>query len=283
MENKRIDTIESALEDIGQGKLVIVIDDEERENEGDFIAAADKVTTEMINFITKEARGLLCVAVTMDRAKELQLEPMVQRNTSQHETNFTVSVDAIAEGVTTGISVYDRAMTIKMLGDETSHADSFSRPGHIFPLRAMDGGVLRRVGHTEAAVDLARLAGCSPVGLLCEILHEDGSMARLADLMTIKEKFGLKLITIKDLVAFQMRRSKLVQRAVESNIPTAYGEFRLMAYESFTDQQNHMAFVKGMFQPMNRCSFGCIRSVPQATPLLRSAATAATSSPLRSE
>jgi len=245
MENKRFDTIESALEDIRLGKLVIVIDDEDREDEGDFIAAADKVTTEMVNFITREARGLLCVAVTMERAKELQLDPMVQRNTSQHETNFTVSVDAIAEGVTTGISAYDRAMTIKMLGDEATHADSFSRPGHIFPLRAMDGGVLRRVGHTEAAVDLARLAGCSPVGLLCEILHEDGSMARLPDLMTIKEKFGLKLITIKDLVAYQMQRSKLVQRAVESKLPTAYGEFRLMAYESFTDSQNHMAFVKG--------------------------------------
>jgi len=245
MDNKRFDTIESALEDIRQGKLVIVIDDEDRENEGDFIAAADKVTTEMINFITKEARGLLCVAITMERAKELQLDPMVQRNTSQHETNFTVSVDAIAEGVTTGISAYDRAMTIKMLGDPASHADSFSRPGHIFPLRAMDGGVLRRVGHTEAAVDLVRLAGCSPVGLLCEILHDDGSMARLAELLKFKEKFGLKLITIKDLVAYQMQRNKLVQRAVEANIPTAYGEFRLMAYESFTDNHNHMAFVKG--------------------------------------
>ena len=245
MDKKYFDSIESALEDIRAGKLVIVIDDEDREDEGDFIAAAEMVSTEMVNFITKEARGLLCVAVTMARAKELQLDPMVQRNTSQHETNFTVSVDAIAEGVTTGISVYDRTMTIKMLGDPQTKADDFSRPGHIFPLRAMDGGVLRRVGHTEAAVDLARLAGFTPVGLLCEILHDDGSMARLPELIKLKEKFGLKLITIKSLVAYQMQRNKLVHRAVESRLPTVYGEFRLIAYESFTDQQNHIAFVKG--------------------------------------
>ncbi len=241
----KFDTIEEALEDIRQGRMVIVVDDEDREDEGDFIAAADRVTTEMVNFITREARGLLCVAVTMDRARELQLDPMVQRNTSQHETNFTVSVDAIAEGVTTGISVYDRTMAIKMLADPSFRADDFSRPGHIFPLRAMDGGVLRRVGHTEAAVDLARLAGCNPAGLLCEILHEDGSMARLPELMKIRDKFALKLITIKDLVAYQMQRQKLVHRAVESRLPTAHGEFRLIAYESFTDNQNHMAFVKG--------------------------------------
>ncbi|HWR01374.1 MAG TPA: bifunctional 3,4-dihydroxy-2-butanone-4-phosphate synthase/GTP cyclohydrolase II [Chlorobaculum sp.] len=241
----RIDSIESAIEDIRNGKLVIVIDDEDREDEGDFIAAADHVTAEMVNFITKEARGLLCVAVTMQRARELQLEPMVQRNTSQHETNFTVSIDAIAEGMTTGISAYDRYMTLKMIADPGCTADDFSRPGHIFPLRAMDGGVLRRVGHTEAAVDLARLAGCRPVGLLCEILHDDGSMARLPELLKLKEKLGLKLITIKDLVAYRMQQSKLVQRAVESKLPTAHGEFRLIAYESFIDQQNHMAFVKG--------------------------------------
>ncbi|MEI6847606.1 MAG: bifunctional 3,4-dihydroxy-2-butanone-4-phosphate synthase/GTP cyclohydrolase II [Chlorobiaceae bacterium] len=245
MDKKNFDTIEAALNDIKQGKLVIVIDDEDREDEGDFIAAADMVTTEMVNFITKEARGLLCVAVTMALAKKLQLDPMVQKNTSHHETNFTVSIDAIAEGVTTGISAYDRATTIKMLGNPSSTADDFSRPGHIFPLRAMDGGVLRRVGHTEAAVDLARLAGCNPVGLLCEILHEDGSMARLPDLIKLKEKFDLKLITIKELVTYQMQRNKLVNRAVESKLPTAFGEFRLIAYESFTDQQNHMAFVKG--------------------------------------
>lgn len=247
MEEARIDSIESAIEDIKAGKLVIVIDDEDREDEGDFIAAAEKVTPEMVNFITKEARGLLCVAVTMERSKELQLDPMVQRNTSQHETNFTVSVDALAEGVTTGISAYDRYITIKMLGDPASHADDFSRPGHIFPLRAMEGGVLRRVGHTEAAVDLAELAGCSPTGLLCEILHDDGSMARLPDLLKIKEKFGLKLITIKDLVAYQMKRKKLVSRSVETRLPTRYGEFRLIAYETCCDdhQQNHLAFVKG--------------------------------------
>ncbi|PWW81023.1 MULTISPECIES: bifunctional 3,4-dihydroxy-2-butanone-4-phosphate synthase/GTP cyclohydrolase II [Prosthecochloris] len=247
MEQSKIDSIESAIEDIKAGKLVIVIDDEDREDEGDFIAAAEKVTPEMVNFITKEARGLLCVAVTMERSKELQLDPMVQRNTSQHETNFTVSVDALAEGVTTGISAYDRYMTIKMLGDPDTHADDFSRPGHIFPLRAMDGGVLRRVGHTEAAVDLAELAGCSPTGLLCEILHDDGSMARLPELLKIKEKFGLKLITIKDLVAYQMKRKKLVSRLVETKLPTMHGEFKLIAYGTCCDdkQQNNLAFVKG--------------------------------------
>lgn len=245
MQNRIFDSIDEALDDIRDGRLVMVIDDEDREDEGDFIGAADKVTTEMVNFITREARGLLCVAVTMDRAKALQLDPMVQKNTSQHETNFTVSVDAIAEGVTTGISVFDRTTTIRMLADPACTADDFSRPGHIFPLRAMNGGVLRRVGHTEAAVDLARLAGCNPVGLLCEILNEDGSMARLPELVRLKEKYGMKLITIKELVAYQMKRNKLVHRAVESKLPTSWGEFRIIAYESFTDQQNHLALVKG--------------------------------------
>lgn len=245
MSNKQFDSIESALEDIRNGKLIIVVDDEDREDEGDFIAAAEHVTSEMVNFITKEARGLLCVAIPMERARELQLEPMVQRNTSQHETNFTVSIDAIAEGVTTGISAYDRYMTLKMIADPACTADDFSRPGHIFPLRAMDGGVLRRVGHTEAAVDLCVLAGCKPAGLLCEILHDDGSMARLPELLRLKEKLGMKLVTIKDLVAYRMQQSKLVHRAVESRLPTAHGEFDLIAYESFADNQNHMAFVKG--------------------------------------
>lgn len=245
MNKTSFDSIPSAIEDIRNGKLVIVVDDEDREDEGDFIAAAEHATPEMVNFITKEARGLLCVSVTMQRARELQLEPMVQRNTSQHETNFTVSIDAIAEGVTTGISAFDRYMTLKMIADPSCSADDFSRPGHIFPLRAMDGGVLRRVGHTEAAVDLAMLAGCQPVGLLCEILHDDGSMARLPELLKLKEKLGMKLITIKDLVAYRMQQNKLVHRAVESRLPTAYGDFRLIAYESFVDQQNHMAFVKG--------------------------------------
>jgi 3,4-dihydroxy 2-butanone 4-phosphate synthase / GTP cyclohydrolase II len=244
MSDKKFDSIASALDDIRNGKLIIVVDDEDREDEGDLIAAAEHATSEMVNFITREARGLLCVAVTMQRARELQLEPMVQRNTSQHETNFTVSIDAIAEGVTTGISAFDRYMTLKMIADPSCTADDFSRPGHIFPLRAMDGGVLRRVGHTEAAVDLCRLAGCQPVGLLCEILHDDGSMARLPELLKLKEKLGMKLITIKDLVAYRMQQNKLVQRAVESKLPTAHGEFKLIAYESFIDNQNHIAFVK---------------------------------------
>ncbi len=239
------DTIESALEDIRNGKLVIVVDDEDRENEGDFITAAENVTPEMVNFITKEARGLLCVAVTASRALELQLDPMTQTNTSAHETNFTISVDARLAGVTTGISAFDRAITIRHLADPLAKPSDFARPGHVFPLRAMEGGVLRRVGHTEATVDLARLAGFRPVGVLCEILHDDGSMARVPDLLKLRHKFGMKLITIKDLVAYRMMREKLVRRAVEVNLPTHLGDFKLIAYETLIDDKNHLALVKG--------------------------------------
>ncbi len=239
------DTIESALEDIRNGKLVIVVDDEDRENEGDFITAAENVTPEMVNFITKEARGLLCVAVTASRALELQLDPMTQTNTSAHETNFTISVDARLAGVTTGISAFDRAITIRHLADPLAKPSDFARPGHVFPLRAMEGGVLRRVGHTEATVDLARLAGFRPVGVLCEILHDDGSMARVPDLLKLRDKFGMKLITIKDLVAYRMMREKLVRRAVEVNLPTHLGDFKLIAYETLIDDKNHLALVKG--------------------------------------
>ncbi|KER09416.1 MAG: 3,4-dihydroxy-2-butanone 4-phosphate synthase [[Candidatus Thermochlorobacteriaceae] bacterium GBChlB] len=238
-------TIESALEDIRNGKLVIVVDDEDRENEGDFITAAENVTPEMVNFITKEARGLLCVAVTASRALELQLDPMTQTNTSAHETNFTISVDARLAGVTTGISAFDRAITIRHLADPLAKPSDFARPGHVFPLRAMEGGVLRRVGHTEATVDLARLAGFRPVGVLCEILHDDGSMARVPDLLKLRDKFGMKLITIKDLVAYRMMREKLVRRAVEVNLPTHLGDFKLIAYETLIDDKNHLALVKG--------------------------------------
>ncbi|MCS7013021.1 MAG: bifunctional 3,4-dihydroxy-2-butanone-4-phosphate synthase/GTP cyclohydrolase II [Chloroherpetonaceae bacterium] len=239
------DTIEDALEDIRRGKLVIVVDDEDRENEGDFITAAENVTPEMVNFITKEARGLLCVAITTARAQELQLEPMVRHNTSTHETNFTVSVDAKLAGVTTGISAFDRATTIRHLADPSARPNDFARPGHIFPLRAMDGGVLRRVGHTEAAVDLARLAGFRPVGILCEILKDDGTMARVPDLVKLRDRLGLKLITIKDLVAYRMQKEKLVRRAVEVRLPTHLGEFKLIAYETLIDDKNHLALVKG--------------------------------------
>ncbi len=245
MSETQFDTIESAIADIRNGKLVIVVDDEDRENEGDFITAAENVTPEMVNFIIKEARGLLCVAVTVARAQELQLEPMTRINTSMHETNFTVSVDAQLAGVTTGISASDRAITIRHLADPLARPSDFARPGHIFPLRAMDGGVLRRVGHTEAAVDLARLAGFRPVGVLCEILKDDGSMARVPDLMKIRNKFGFKLITIKDLVAYRMQKEKLVRRAVEVRLPTHFGEFKLIAYETLIDDKTHLALVKG--------------------------------------
>ncbi len=245
MADAAFDTIESALEDIRNGKLVIVVDDEDRENEGDFITAAENVTPEMVNFITKEARGLLCVAISASRAIELQLDPMTQTNTSAHETNFTISVDARLAGVTTGISAFDRAITIRHLADPLAKPSDFARPGHVFPLRAMEGGVLRRVGHTEATVDLARLAGFRPVGVLCEILHDDGSMARVPDLMKLRDKFGMKLITIKDLVAYRMMREKLVRRAVEVNLPTHLGNFKLIAYETLIDDKNHLALVKG--------------------------------------
>ncbi|MFN3426480.1 MAG: bifunctional 3,4-dihydroxy-2-butanone-4-phosphate synthase/GTP cyclohydrolase II [Candidatus Thermochlorobacter sp.] len=245
MSASQFDTIESALADIRNGKLVIVVDDEDRENEGDFITAAENVTPEMVNFITKEARGLLCVAITSSRAQELQLDPMTRINTSVHETNFTVSVDAQIAGVTTGISAYDRAITIRHLADPLARPSDFARPGHVFPLRAMDGGVLRRVGHTEAAVDLARLAGFRPVGILCEILKDDGTMARVPDLLQLRDKLGLKLITIKDLVAYRMQKEKLVRRAVEVRLPTHFGEFKLIAYETLIDDKNHLALVKG--------------------------------------
>lgn len=237
--------MESAIEDIRNGKLIIVVDDEDRENEGDFLTAAENVTPDMVNFITKEGRGLICVPMTQERVEQLELDMMVSQNTSLHETAFTISVDSRLPGTTTGISAFDRAITIQQLADNRTKPSDLARPGHIFPLRAMNGGVLRRVGHTEAAVDLARLAGFKPVGVICEILSEDGSMARLPDLIKLKEKFGLKLITIKDLVAYRMQKEKLVKRAVEVRLPTHFGEFKLIAYETLIDDKNHLALVKG--------------------------------------
>jgi len=239
------DSIESAIEDIKNGKLVIVVDDEDRENEGDFLTAAQNVTPDMVNFMTKVGRGLICVPMTRERAQHLELDMMVSQNTSLHETAFTISVDSRLPGTSTGISAFDRAVTIQQLADDRTKPSDLARPGHIFPLRAMDGGVLRRVGHTEAAVDLARLAGFKPVGVICEILAEDGSMARLPELIKIKEKYGLKLITIKDLVAYRMQKEKLVRRAVEVRLPTHFGEFKLIAYETLIDDKNHLALVKG--------------------------------------
>ena len=241
----KLNTIEEAIEDIKQGKIVIVVDDEDRENEGDFIAAAEKVTPEMINFMTQHGRGLLCTPLLEKRCKELGLDMMVENNTVLHHTQFTVSIDLKGEGCTTGISVFDRAKTIKALVKPQTKPEDFGRPGHIFPLRAKEGGVLRRTGHTEAAVDLARLAGLEPAGILIEILNEDGSMARLPQLVKVAEKHNLKIISIEDLVAYRMRHDSLIVKKEDFSIDTDFGQFRLRAYEQTTNGQIHLAFTKG--------------------------------------
>ncbi|MCY3681197.1 MAG: bifunctional 3,4-dihydroxy-2-butanone-4-phosphate synthase/GTP cyclohydrolase II [Gemmatimonadetes bacterium] len=240
----KIATIEEALEDIRAGKIVIVVDDEDRENEGDFIMAAEKVTSEAINFMARHGRGLICLPATPDRLKELDLDMMVNTNTALHGTPFTVSIDALY-GVTTGISAQDRAETIRQFVDPKSQPENFGRPGHIFPLRAMPGGVLRRAGHTEAAVDLARLAGLYPAGVLCEILNEDGTMARLPQLLEIADQFGLKVTTIHDLIAYRRRSEKLVRCIEQVDMPTRFGVFQLHLYESDVDEREHVALVKG--------------------------------------
>ncbi len=241
------DTIEDAISDIRAGKLVIVIDDEDRENEGDFIGAAEKITPEWVNFMTKYGRGLICVALTPERTIELDLDLMTPTNTALHETAFTVSVD-YRHGTTTGISAADRAATIRALADPTARPSDFARPGHVFPLRARPGGVLRRAGHTEAAVDLARLAGLYPAGVLVEILNDDGTMARVPELVALARQFGLRLITIKDLIAYRMRTERLINRLVEVDLPTKYGNFRLIAYEERYTGDVHLALVKGSWQ-----------------------------------
>ena len=241
----KLNTIEEAIEDIKQGKIIIVVDDEDRENEGDFIAAAEKVTPEMINFMTQHGRGLLCAPLLEKRCKELGLDMMVENNTVLHHTQFTVSIDLKGEGCTTGISVFDRAKTIKALVKPQTKPEDFGRPGHIFPLRAKEGGVLRRTGHTEAAVDLARLAGLEPAGILIEILNEDGSMARLPQLVKVAQKHNLKIISIEDLVAYRMRHDSLIVKKEDFSIDTDYGQFRLRAYEQTTNGQIHLAFTKG--------------------------------------
>ena len=241
----KLNTIEEAIEDIKQGKIIIVVDDENRENEGDFIAAAEKVTPEMINFMTQHGRGLLCAPLLEKRCKELGLDMMVENNTVLHHTQFTVSIDLKGEGCTTGISVFDRAKTIKALVKPETKPEDFGRPGHIFPLKAKEGGVLRRTGHTEAAVDLARLAGLEPAGILIEILNEDGSMARLPQLIRVAEKHNLKIISIEDLVAYRMRHDSLIVKKEDFSIDTDFGQFRLRAYEQTTNGQIHLAFTKG--------------------------------------
>ena len=248
MSEFKLNTIEEALADLKAGKVIIVVDDEDRENEGDFITAAANATPEVVNFMATHGRGLICAAVTEQRAKELQLDMMVSANTSSHETAFTVSVDLLGFGCTTGISASDRSKTIKALINPTIKPSDFGRPGHIFPLKAKEGGVLRRTGHTEATIDLARLAGFEPCGALVEIMNEDGTMARLSQLVNIAKRFDLKLITIKDLISYRLAKESIVERVVEVNMPTNWGNFDLVAYKVTTNNQEHLALIKGTWQ-----------------------------------
>ncbi len=244
-EEIRLDTIDDAIEAIKLGQIVIVVDDEDRENEGDFICAAELVTPEIINFMATYGRGLICAAIPEERCDELELEPMVERNTSAHSTAFTVSVDLIGRGCTTGISAYDRAMTIKALVDTQTKPEDLARPGHVFPLRARSKGVLRRAGHTEAAVDLSILAGLKPGGVLVEIMNDDGSMARLPELMGIAKKFNLKIISIKDLIAFRLERESLIIKGEKVHLPTTYGDFYLIPFIQKSNGIEHVAIIKG--------------------------------------
>lgn len=244
-----LNTIEEAIEDIKAGKVIIVVDDEDRENEGDFIAAASKSTPEVINFMITHGRGLVCVPLTEQRCQELELTPMVGQNTAVYETNFTVSVDLQGYGCTTGISASDRSKTIQALINPAIKPEELGRPGHIFPLIAKDGGVLRRTGHTEAAVDLARLAGLEPAGVLVEILKEDGEMARLPDLIEVAKKFDLKIISIEDLIEYRLTKDSLINKEVSVKLPTEWGEFNLVAYKQKNTGEQHLALVKGSWEP----------------------------------
>ncbi|NIJ45492.1 3,4-dihydroxy 2-butanone 4-phosphate synthase/GTP cyclohydrolase II [Wenyingzhuangia heitensis] len=244
----KLDTIQAAIEDIRNGKMVIVVDDEDRENEGDFIAAAEKVTPEMINFMAQHGRGLICAPLIEERCEQLGLNMMVNNNTVLHNTQFTVSVDLIGNGCTTGISAHDRSKTIFALTQQATKPQDLGRPGHIFPLKAKEGGVLRRTGHTEASVDLARLAGLKPAGILVEILNEDGSMARLPQLKEVADKFDLKLISIEDLVSYRMQHDSLIDKIEDFDIDTRFGKFRLRAYNQTTNNQIHLVLTKGSWK-----------------------------------
>jgi 3,4-dihydroxy 2-butanone 4-phosphate synthase/GTP cyclohydrolase II len=241
----KLNTIEEAINDIRNGKIIIVVDDENRENEGDFLAAAEKVTPEMVNFMATHGRGLICTPLTEKRCKELELGMMVYNNTDPMETAFTVSVDLRGKGVTTGISAADRALTIRALIDTETKPFDLARPGHIFPLRAKEGGVLRRTGHTEAAIDFARLAGLKPAGVIVEIMNEDGTMARLPQLLKVAKKFDIKIVSIEDLVAYRMEHDSLIEKKEDFEIETRFGKFRLRAYEQTTNNQLHIALTKG--------------------------------------
>ena len=239
-----LNTVEEAIKDIRAGKIVIVVDDEDRENEGDFLAAADKVTPEMINFMATHGRGLICAPLIEDRCEELELDLMVGKNTDEYETPFTISVDLLGNGCTTGISASDRSKTIKALANPNTKPNELGKPGHIFPLKAKKGGVLRRAGHTEAATDLASLAGLYPAGVIVEIMNEDGSMARLPELFEIAKKHNLKIITIKDLIAFRIKNESLIEKLIDVNLPTEVGNFKLHAFKEKTNDQTHLALVK---------------------------------------
>ncbi len=245
MEEIKLNTIDEAIEDIRNGKMVIVVDDEDRENEGDFVAAAETVTTEMINFMAREGRGLICVPLIEERCEELDLELMVGKNTAAYETPFTVSVDLIGYGTSTGISAYDRAMTVKALADPKTKPEELGKPGHIFPLKAKTQGVLRRAGHTEAAVDLARLAGFRPAGCIVEIMNEDGTMARLPDLMEVAKKFDMKVVSIADLIEYRLQKESLIERQISVQLPTHVGDFDLVAFRQKANGRDHLALVKG--------------------------------------
>ncbi|WP_299053593.1 3,4-dihydroxy-2-butanone-4-phosphate synthase [uncultured Polaribacter sp.] len=243
--NSQLNSISEAIEDIKNGKVIIVVDDENRENEGDFLAAAEMVTPDMINFMATHGRGLICAPLTEKRCKELELGMMVNNNTDPMETAFTVSVDLRGKGVTTGISATDRALTIKALVEKNTKPFDLARPGHIFPLKAKEGGVLRRTGHTEAAIDFARLAGLQPAGVIVEIMNEDGTMARLPELLEVAKKFDIKIVSIEDLVAYRMEHDSLIEKKEDFNLQTRFGEFRVRAYQQTTNNQVHLALTKG--------------------------------------
>ena len=244
----KLDTIEDALREFQKGNFVIVVDDEDRENEGDFIIAAEKVTPEKVNFMIRNGRGELCAPISEDRCAELELQMQVANNTSLHETPFTITVDLIGSGCTTGVSMYDRAMTIRALANPETKPSDLARPGHIHPLRARNRGVLRRAGHTEAAVDLARLAGLYPAAALIEIINEDGTMARLPQLMEIAKQFDLKIISIKDLIAYRLKQESIVEKGVEVDLPTKYGRFRLIPFRQKSNGLEHVALIKGTWE-----------------------------------
>ncbi|MBT6809317.1 MAG: 3,4-dihydroxy-2-butanone-4-phosphate synthase, partial [Flavobacteriales bacterium] len=243
----KFNTIEEAIQDIKDGKVVVVIDDENRENEGDFVAAAEMATPEMINFMATHGRGLICAPLIEERCNELELELMIGKNTAAYETPFTISVDLIGNGCTTGISAQDRSKTIQALVDENTRPEQLGKPGHIFPLKARKGGVLRRAGHTEAAIDLARLSGLKPAGVIVEILNEDGTMARTPELFVLAEKFNLKFITIKDLIEYRIKNETLISEEVDVELPTIFGDFKMKAFNQISNNQLHLAIYKGVW------------------------------------